>query len=275
MKNLFFLKKFYKRKKKKFFNFSEKKKIQYFSEKIFQFLFISNKFISKDYSFLENYYKKLKNEFLNLILDLYNEKEKSIKITKIFFDKLPLLHKMLILDAKAILKYDPAAKSLQEIFLSYPGFFAIALYRISNLLQKQNIPILPRLISYYAQSKTGIEIHPSASIKEKFVIDHGTGIVIGETSCIGKNVKIYHGVTLGAIYVEKNLSNKKRHPTIEDNVIIYAGSTILGGKTKIGCNSIIGGNILITNSIPNYSIVYKENNIKIKKNINKNNNFII
>lgn len=165
---------------------------------------------------------------------------------------------------------DPASKSELEIIVSYPGFFAIAVHRLANYLFKLDTPILPRFFSEYAHRQTGIDIHPGATIGRNFYIDHGTGIVIGETTIIGDNVKIYQGVTLGAFYVAKDLADQKRHPTIEDNVTIYAGATILGGTTVIGENSVIGGNVWITKSIQPNSIVYQEFMPTIKQ---RNNNY--
>jgi len=165
---------------------------------------------------------------------------------------------------------DPASKSEIEIILSYPGFFAIAVHRLANCLYRLDTPILPRFFSEYAHKQTGVDIHPGATIGRDFYIDHGTGIVIGETTIIGDNVKIYQGVTLGAFYVAKNLTDQKRHPTIEDNVTIYAGATILGGTTVIGENSVIGGNVWITKSIQPNSIVYQEFMPTIKQ---RNNNY--
>ncbi len=165
---------------------------------------------------------------------------------------------------------DPASKSELEIIVSYPGFFAIAVHRLANYLYKLDAPILPRFFSEYAHRQTGIDIHPGATIGKNFYIDHGTGIVIGETTIIGDNVKIYQGVTLGAFYVAKDLADQKRHPTIGDNVTIYAGATILGGTTVIGENSVIGGNVWITKSIQPNSIVYQEFMPTIKQ---RSNNF--
>ncbi|WP_408870363.1 serine O-acetyltransferase [Blattabacterium cuenoti] len=172
----------------------------------------------------------------------------------------------MIIDANAIFKSDPAATVIEEIFLSYPGFFATALYRIAHQLWIQKIPIIPRLITEYAHSKTGVDIHASATIGKAFAIDHGTGIVIGSSTKIGDKVKIYQGVTLGAIYVDKKLANTKRHPTIEDKVTIYAGATVLGGETIIGHDSVLGGNVWLTKSIPPFSIVYQKNEIKMRNN---------
>ena len=165
-------------------------------------------------------------------------------------EELPEIKRKITLDVEAVFKGDPAAKSKEEIILSYPGLEAILIYRIANFLYTNGVPIIPRIMSEYIHGNTGIDINPGATIGESFFIDHGTGIVIGETTVIGNNVKIYQGVTLGALSVKKELKNKKRHPTIEDDVTIYAGATILGGETIIGRGSTIGGNTWVTHSIP-------------------------
>lgn len=171
---------------------------------------------------------------------------------------IPELRRLAMLDAKAALANDPAAQSLEEVILSYPGLEAIIVYRIAHFLQKNGVPIIPRIMSEYIHGKTGIDINPGATIGESFFIDHGTGVVIGETCVIGNNVKIYQGVTLGALSVKKELQSKKRHPTIEDGVTIYPGATILGGQTTIGQNSIIGGNVWLIKSVaPNSKIKYE------------------
>jgi serine O-acetyltransferase len=180
-----------------------------------------------------------------------------------FKAQLKTLKPILQLDAEAAFKKDPAAKSLREVYLAYPGFYAITMYRLSHLLWNLDIPILPRMISEYAHSATGTDIHPGAKIGTSFFIDHATGVVIGETSVIHNNVIIYQGVTLGGIKVEKELENTKRHPTIMDNVTIYANATILGGDVIVGRNSIIGANVWITKSIPENSLVTHTSEIKI------------
>lgn len=174
-----------------------------------------------------------------------------------FINELPGLQKMLLKDVTANFEGDPAAMSKAEIVLSYPGFYAIFVYRIAHELYKRKVPFVPRIMTEYAHNKTGIDINPGAEIGEYFFIDHGTGIVIGETTVIGKWVKIYQGVTLGALSPRKgqSLFGVKRHPTVEDNVTIYAGSTILGGETVIGENSVIGGNTFITSSVDKNSYV--------------------
>lgn len=172
-----------------------------------------------------------------------------------FLSDLPEIAKYCHADAKALLDGDPAAHSVEEVVLCYPGFFAVVAYRIANKLYKRQVPLLPRMLTEYAHQKTGIDIHPGATIGHSLFIDHGTGVVVGETAVIGNNVKIYQGVTLGALRVDREQRTKKRHPTIEDNVVIYAGATILGGETTVGHNSVIGGNVWITRSVPAWSRV--------------------
>ncbi len=166
-------------------------------------------------------------------------------------EAIPEIRRLARLDAIAAFNGDPAAKSGDEVIVSYPGLEAIIVYRIAHFLYECGVPVIPRIMSEHVHGKTGIDIHPGAKIGESFFIDHGTGVVIGETSVIGKNVKIYQGVTLGALSVKKSLQNKKRHPTIEDDVTIYANATILGGETVIGKGSVIGGNSWITESVSN------------------------
>ena len=170
-------------------------------------------------------------------------------------EEIPEIRRQVQLDVIATFNGDPAAKSNEEVVLSYPGLEAILVYRIAHFLYKSGVPIIPRIMSEHVHGKTGIDIHPGASIGESFFIDHGTGVVIGETCIIGNNVKIYQGVTLGALSVKKNLQNKKRHPTIEDDVTIYANATILGGETVIGRGSTIGGNTWVTESVPPGSVI--------------------
>ncbi len=186
------------------------------------------------------------------------------EISRKFFDRLPDTYKLLLSDAEAIAKFDPAASCVEEIILSYPGFYCISVYRLAHILYELGVPVLPRVMMEYVHSKTGIDIHPGARIGSPFFIDHGTGIVIGETAEIGNNVRIYQGVTIGALSVEKSMANTKRHPTIEDNVVIYAGSTILGGKTVIGHDTIVGGNTWITESILPFSVVFRQHRVIVK-----------
>jgi serine O-acetyltransferase len=172
-----------------------------------------------------------------------------------FFHTLIPVYNLLLKDASFIEESDPATHSIDEVIITYPGFYAIAVHRFSHELYKMNIPYLPRLMSEYAHSRTGIDIHPGAVIGSPFAIDHGTGVVIGETCIIGKEVRVYQGVTLGALAVEKSHASKKRHPTIEDGVVLYAGCTILGGHTEIGHHSIIGGNVWLTSGVAPFSVV--------------------
>ena len=173
-----------------------------------------------------------------------------------FFNHLPDIRSRLLLDIEAMYLGDPAAKSRAEVIRTYPGFYAMTAHRIAHEMVQLGVIIIPRIISEHAHSKTGIDIHPGAQIGDHFCIDHGTGIVIGETTEIGSRVKIYQGVTLGALSVKKEDARKKRHPTIEDNVVLYAGASILGGDTVIGEGSIIGGNVWLTRSVPAGSKIY-------------------
>lgn len=219
---------------------------------------------------VETFTKKL----INCLFDTNYEQENGVQTKQLFFKILERLsienkecfwldfqksfieiRRKLDLDALAFLNSDPAAKSLREVYLAYPGFYAIAVYRLSNQLLKQGINILPRMMSEFAHSATGTDIHPGAEIGDSFFIDHATGIVIGETTIIKNNVTIFQGVTLGGLQVKKNMASVKRHPTIENNVIIYANATILGGNVVIGKNSIIGANVCITESTLENSIV--------------------
>jgi serine O-acetyltransferase len=199
------------------------------------------------------------------------------QVTAQFFLKLPEIYDKLRLDAQAIYEGDPASESIDEVILAYPGFLAIYTYRLAHEFYKAGIPIFPRMLGEYAHFKTGIDIHPGAQIGDSFFIDHGTGIVIGETTIIGNNVKVYQGVTLGALSVSKDLYKKKRHPTIKDNVIIYSNATLLGGETVIGHDSIIGGNVWLTESVPPYSVIYNKSEISVRsKNDNHEElNFVI
>lgn len=178
------------------------------------------------------------------------------KLAQEFFRELEHVYDSLQEDICAVFAGDPAAKSKTEVIRSYPGFYAIAAYRIAHLLYRLGIALIPRMITEFAHSRTGVDIHPGANIGRHFCIDHGTGVVIGETAEVGDHVKIYQGVTLGALSVNKEDADKKRHPTIEDHVIIYAGATILGGETVIGRESVIGGNVWITKSVPPNSKIY-------------------
>ncbi|MBN1797781.1 MAG: serine acetyltransferase [Spirochaetales bacterium] len=183
-------------------------------------------------------------------------KENAEKIVCEVVSAIPEIRRMIKLDVEAAFQGDPAAKSHEEVILSYPCLEAILVHRIAHELWIREVPLIPRMMSEYIHSKTGIDIHPGATIGEYFFIDHGTGVVIGETTKIGNNVKLYQGVTLGALSVKKAEGDKKRHPTIEDNVTIYAGATILGGDTIIGEGSVVGGNVWILTSVPPHSRIY-------------------
>lgn len=211
---------------------------------------------------LAGVYEKLFKQIRTALLYKTGSKEESRErqetesqaqeLTLQFIERLPRIQNLLFKDVEAELAGDPAANSREEIIFSYPGIFAIFVYRIAHELYLLNVPYIPRIMTEYAHSETGIDINPGAEIGEYFFIDHGTGIVIGETTKIGNHVKIYQGVTLGALSTQKGqeLSGVKRHPTIEDNVVIYANTTILGGKTVIGRNSVVAGNTFVTESIP-------------------------
>ena len=193
------------------------------------------------------------------------------EIAREFARRLPQVQKLLLEDLDATFESDPAAASREEIIFAYPGLFAIFVYRIAHLLYCQRVPMIPRIMSEYAHSRTGIDIHPGASIGPHFFIDHGTGIVIGETTVIGDHVKVYQGVTLGALTTRggQSLRGKRRHPTIEDNVTIYAGASILGGDTVIGRDCVIGSNVFITHSIPPCTTVsVKSQELQIRQRAN-------
>jgi serine O-acetyltransferase len=181
---------------------------------------------------------------------------RSQSITLALLHEIPSLRSKLMLDVQAALDGDPAACSSDEVILAYPSLIAITVHRVSHFLYQQDVPLLPRIMSEYIHHRTGIDIHPGATIGDSFFIDHGTGVVIGETTLIGNRVKLYQGVTLGAMSVARTMRGHKRHPTIEDGVTIYAGASILGGETVIGKGSIIGGNVWLVSSVPPYSKVY-------------------
>ncbi len=207
----------------------------------------------------------LKEDF-DVLIDLACWKDcgPSDRFWNTYVEQLPRLLVLLNKDAEAIFKGDPACLSIEEVYMAYPGFYAIAIFRFAHELYNAGFPLVPRLMTEYAHRQTGVDINPGAQIGESFFIDHGTGVVIGETAIIKNNVKIYQGVTLGGHFVSKHLQSLKRHPTIEDNVTIYANATILGGQTVIGANTIIGGNAWITASVPPNSKVYHTSEIKIK-----------
>jgi serine O-acetyltransferase len=186
------------------------------------------------------------------------------KLANRFFERLFPVYHLLLEDAAFIESSDPAARSRDEVIITYPGFYAIAVHRFAHELFKLEIPYLPRLVSEHAHSRTSIDIHPGATIGSPFAIDHGTGVVIGETTVIGNYVRIYQGVTLGALLVMKSGMKQKRHPTIQDHSVLYAGCTILGGNTVVGHHSTIGGNVWLTSSVAPNSVVYNTSIIKIR-----------
>lgn len=221
-----------------------------------------------------NQYQKETCDLLKEILKLLNvKKDESEIIAKHFSESIREIAQLVYGDAISLMGGDPSATSLTEVILTYPGLEAIAAHRIAHVFYKHKVPILPRALSEIIHGRTGIDIHPGAQIGESFYIDHGTGVVIGETAIIGKNVKIYQGVTMGALSVDKNLAQKKRHPTIEDDCVIYSHATILGGETVVGKSSIIGGNVWITKSIPSHSVVYHKSEVKLNRGNNQDHNF--
>lgn len=230
-------------------NYGIKIKVQAFTEKLFHTLFDSDDNLTETVDELEKLFKEIAIMSCKQSAGIHEE------IWEKFLEKLPSVLNMLNSDATYILENDPASNSIEEVYLAYPGFYAIAIYRLSHEFYLLDMLLLSRLMSEYAHQLTGTDIHAGANIASPFFIDHATGIVIGETTVIEKHVKLYQGVTLGALSVSKDLKNSKRHPTVEKNVCIYANATILGGSTTIGTNSIIGGNTWITKSIPANSIV--------------------
>lgn len=214
---------------------------------------------------IQDYIVSMQTHLTEVLADLradgYNLEGSSEELSTAFLSRLPEVERELDLDARFILQHDPAAESLDEVIICYPGFKAIALYRLAHVLHSLKIPLLPRILTEYAHERTGIDIHPGARIQAPFYIDHGTGVVIGETTRIGRAVRIFQGVTLGALSVDKDMRGKQRHPTIEDEVIIYANAVILGGETVIGRSSVIGGGVWLTSSVPPKSQVYSDRRI--------------
>lgn len=240
----------------------DKQKIEDFIDRFFRFVFILEYQRCANFTTIETRLKEFKVDFTQLLKSV--SEDKGDKAATKFFESFSDIYDKLQEDANIIANSDPAAHSVEEVYFSYPGFFAIAIYRFAHELYKCNIPLIPRIWTEFAHSKTGIDINPGATIGKNFFIDHGTGIVIGETAVIGDNVKIYQGVTLGALYVAKHLQDKKRHPNIEDDVVIYANATILGGETVIGKNSVIGGNVWITKSVAENSVVFHKGQVTVK-----------
>ena len=258
-----FIKQLLNNNRKRLQSFPDKQSAEEFIEELFRFLFVGEA-LAVDEERLSEQFKSLKNTFAALLFEVVNDETTVKQNTRQFYSALPDIYQRLIKDAEAILASDPAARSIEEVMAAYPGFYATVVYRLTNQLWKQGVQFLPRFFSEYAHSKTGIDIHPGAEIGDSLAIDHGTGIVIGETTIIGNNVKLYQGVTLGALNVAKDCASMKRHPTIEDDVIIYSGATILGGETVIGKGSVIGGNVWLTYSVPANSVVYHKSEIKVK-----------
>ncbi len=254
------------------------KKTRIFVDDLIEFLFPIKSDSVRNYAQIESKAVKLKAQLQELLFPIKKRLKEPVEtIADHFFSRIPKVYSDLLKDSKTFLEFDPAAYSTEEIILCYPGFYSIAIYRLAHILYKLDIPMLPRIMSEYAHGQTGIDINPGATIGDHFFIDHGTGIVIGETCLIGNNVKIYQGVTLGALSVKKELAKKKRHPTIEDNVIVYSGSTILGGDTIIGHDTIIGGNVWLTSSILPNSVVYHQSKtiVRDSKDFKEPINFVI
>lgn len=242
----------------------DKKKIEEFIDKFFHFVFFLESQRCTSKSEINKRLEGFRKEFASILFSVLGDKMLCREKSTYFFEHFSKIYHLLTKDLEAIYANDPAAKNREEVSYSYPGFYAIAIYRFAHELYKENVPLIPRIWTELAHSKTGIDIHPGAEIGEHFFIDHGTGIVIGETAVIGDNVKIYQGVTLGALSVSKEIANVKRHPTIENGVVIYANATILGGETVIGEGSVIGGNVWITQSIARDSIVFHKGQVTIK-----------
>ncbi len=242
--------------------FALKEKVEVFTNRLFYTLFDTDTPVEGNLEILKSDFKELAE------IACWECKEPCNKVWKSYLETLPVVLESLNLDAEAIVECDPATMSIEEVYMAYPGFYAIAIYRLAHELYKIGFPLVPRLMTEYAHGKTGVDINPGAVIGKSFFIDHATGVVIGESAIIKNNVKIYQGVTLGALYVAKDLKQTKRHPTIEDNVTIYASATILGGDTVIGANSIIGGNAWVTESVPPNSKVFHTPEIKIKTETN-------
>ncbi|WP_293300525.1 serine O-acetyltransferase EpsC [Allomuricauda sp.] len=245
-------------KKLPYLDYRLKQETEDFTDTLFYTLFDSNTPVAVNLEMLEKKFDRLTD------MACWDLERPSNELWNKYISGLPGILEKLNLDAEAILNCDPASLSLQEIYMAYPGFYAISIYRLAHELYIQGVPMIPRLMTEYAHRQTGVDINPGATIGKSFFIDHATGVVIGETAVIHDNVKLYQGVTLGALYVSKNLQKTKRHPTIMSNVTIYANATILGGETVIGENSIIGGNAWLTASVPANSTVYHTPEIKIK-----------
>ena len=243
-----------------------KQRINAFVEELFQFLFLIDERTCLSKANIEARYEELRYDFISVVDDFLQNEPQKEQLTDYYDCILPTTYAQLKQDAQYFIDSDPAATSLREVQVTYPGFFAIMVYRIAHELWTREVPLLPRILTEYAHSKTGIDIHPGATIGVPFMIDHGTAIVIGETTVIGNHVKVYQGVTLGALSVSVDKAHTKRHPTIQDNVVIYSGATILGGETVIGHDSVIGGNVWLTHSIEPFTKVFHKSQIIVKDN---------
>lgn len=245
-------------KNKPYLDYRLKRKTEEFTDRLFHTLFDINTPVEENLDILAS-------DFSTLVdIACWSTVKPCAKVWERYISQLPDILEKLNLDAEAILNCDPASLSIEEVYMAYPGFYAIAIYRLAHVLYNEGFPLVPRLMTEYAHRQTGVDINPGAQIGNSFFIDHATGVVIGETAIIKDNVKVYQGVTLGALYVDKSLQKVKRHPTIESNVTIYANATILGGDTVIGENSVIGGNAWLTSSVPANSTVFHTPEIKIK-----------
>ena len=238
-----------------------KHQTELFVDALFAALFDTHKDLDQCWPHLESSFEEL------VRLTCWQEQKDCPSPWIPFTRQLPRIVDELQEDAQAILAGDPAAHSIEEIYLAYPGFYAIAIYRIAHSLYLLGFPLIPRMMTELAHSRTGVDINPGAQIGRHFFIDHATGVVIGETAVIHDRVKIFQGVTLGALVVDKNMGDRKRHPTIESDVTIYANATILGGDTVIGAFSIIGGNAWVTQSVPPHSKVFHNVSPHVKPNL--------
>jgi len=245
-------------KKQPYLDYRIKRKTEEFTDTLFYTLFDSNTPLEKNLNALEKLFADL------VALACWETHKPCDKVWDRYVRELPAILENLNLDAAAIRDCDPASLSIEEVYMAYPGFYAIAIYRLAHNLYNEGFPLVPRLMTEYAHRQTGVDINPGAKIGKSFFIDHATGVVIGETAVIKDHVKVYQGVTLGALYVEKSLKDVKRHPTIESHVTLYANATILGGDTIVGENSVICGNAWVTSSIPPNSTVFHTPEIKIK-----------
>ncbi|WP_027075993.1 serine O-acetyltransferase EpsC [Maribacter antarcticus] len=258
MEHRYIIEKINEHKKQPNLRFRLKKQAETFTDTLFYTLFDIETPVAENLKVLEKQFDKLVD------LACWESEKPCKKVWENYVRKLPEILENLNMDAEATVNCDPASLSIEEVYMAYPGFYAIAIYRLAHELYAIGFPLVPRLMTEYAHRQTGVDINPGAQIGNSFHIDHGTGVVIGETAIIKNHVKIYQGVTLGGLFVAKHHQKTKRHPTIEENVTIYANATILGGNTVVGANSIIGGNAWLTTSVPANSTVFHTPEIKIK-----------